>query len=78
MSVRISGSGAKILNRTHVVVPVDATHCYTNRQIAEALCLSVRTVESHRANIMGKLALDSRVELVHYAMEHGLLDETAQ
>ena len=45
----------------------------TNRQIAELLALSVRTVESHRANLMGKLGLSSRVELVTYAEEHGLL-----
>ena len=45
----------------------------TNRQIAELLALSVRTIESHRANLMGKLGLASRVELVTYAEEHGLL-----
>jgi DNA-binding NarL/FixJ family response regulator len=45
----------------------------TNRQIAEILALSVRTIESHRANLMGKLGLSSRVELVTYAEEHGLL-----
>jgi two-component system response regulator NreC len=45
----------------------------TNRQIAELLDLSVRTVEGHRANLMGKLGLSSRVELVTYAEEHGLL-----
>ncbi len=46
---------------------------YTNRQIAEELCLSVRTVESHRANLMDKLNARGRVELVRYAREHGLL-----
>jgi two-component system, NarL family, response regulator NreC len=46
---------------------------YTNRQIGEKLCISVRTVESHRANIMEKLNLNSRVELVRYAREHDLL-----
>lgn len=45
----------------------------TNRQIAELLGLSTRTVESHRANLMGKLGLSSRVELVTYAEEHRLL-----
>jgi len=47
---------------------------YTNGQIAKELNLSVRTVESHRANLMSKLELRSRVELVRYAMEHGLFE----
>ena len=46
---------------------------YTNRQIADELGLSVRTVEGHRANLMGKLGVASRVELVRYAEQHGLL-----
>ena len=45
---------------------------YTNRQIAGKLTISVRTVESHRANLMDKLGLRSRVELVRYAVKHGL------
>ena len=48
---------------------------YTNLQIADALVVSVRTVESHRANIMTKLGLHNRAELVQYAMTHGLLRE---
>jgi two-component system, NarL family, response regulator NreC len=47
---------------------------YTNRQIGESLSLSVRTVESHRANLMSKLGLQTRVQLVRYAAEHGLLE----
>lgn len=47
---------------------------YTNRQIAGKLTISVRTVESHRANLMDKLDLRSRVELVRYAREHSMLD----
>lgn len=46
---------------------------YTNRQIAEMWTVSVRTVESHRANLMAKLGLRGRVELVRYALEHGYL-----
>ena len=46
---------------------------YTNRQIAEYLSLSPRTVEGHRANLSGKLGLHSRVELVEYAEKHGLM-----
>jgi len=44
---------------------------YTNRQVADRLSLSVRTVESHRANLMEKLGLHSRVELVRYAVREG-------
>jgi two-component system response regulator NreC len=47
---------------------------YTNRQIAEELGLSVRTAETHRANIMGKLGLTSRVELVRWAARQRLLE----
>lgn len=47
---------------------------YTNRQIGEALSLSMRTVEGHRKNLMSKLNLHSRVELTSYAEEHGLLE----
>ena len=47
---------------------------YTNRQIAEELKISVRTVETHRGNITGKLGLYSRVELLRFATQNGLLD----
>jgi len=47
---------------------------YTNRQIGEALSISVRTVEGHRANLLEKLGLHTRVELVRYARDHGLID----
>lgn len=46
---------------------------HTNRQIADLLSLSVRTVESHRSNLMEKLNLHSRVELVRYAHRNQLL-----
>ncbi len=46
---------------------------YTSRQLAELWTISVRTVESHRANLMSKLNLRSRAELVRYAREHNYL-----
>jgi two-component system response regulator NreC len=46
----------------------------TNRQVSDLLAISVRTVENHRANLMSKIGIASRVELVSYAEEHELLD----
>jgi len=46
---------------------------YTSREIAEALVLSVKTVERHRENIMTKLDLHNRVDLVKFAMRKGLI-----
>jgi two-component system, NarL family, response regulator NreC len=46
---------------------------HTNVEIAEKLYLSVRTVETHRAHVQQKLGLSTRAELVHYALEHGLV-----
>jgi two-component system response regulator NreC len=48
---------------------------HTNAEISDKLYLSVRTVESHRANIQHKAGLATRAELVAYAREQGLLDE---
>lgn len=42
------------------------------KQIAERLVLSHRTVQNHVQNTLGKLHLHNRVELVRYAIEHGL------
>jgi two-component system, NarL family, response regulator NreC len=46
---------------------------HTNAEIAEKLYLSVRTVESHRANVQRKLDLSTRAQLVRYALDHGLV-----
>jgi two-component system response regulator NreC len=48
---------------------------HTNQEIAKMLYISVRTAETHRAHIMQKLRLQTRAELVRYALEQGLLEE---
>src|SRR6266498_622786 len=47
---------------------------HTNKQIAEALKVSEKTVESHRANVLSKLGMRDRVELVRYAIRRGLVE----
>jgi two-component system response regulator NreC len=44
-----------------------------NPEIAEQLVLSVRTVETHRANVQRKTGLTTRAELVAYALDHDLV-----
>jgi DNA-binding NarL/FixJ family response regulator len=45
----------------------------TNREIGDKLFISVRTVNTHRTNLMQKLALHDTAGLVRYAMKHGLI-----
>jgi DNA-binding NarL/FixJ family response regulator len=45
----------------------------TTKQIAEALFISVKTVERHRQNILDKLGMRDRVELTRYAIRRGLI-----
>ena len=46
----------------------------STKEIAKRLCISPKTVENHRASIMGKLDLHSSMELVRYAARLGLID----
>jgi DNA-binding NarL/FixJ family response regulator len=48
---------------------------YKNKEIADFLCISVKTVAKHRANIMKKLDLHSAAELTAYAIKRGLVGQ---
>lgn len=48
---------------------------YTNKEIAAALNISVKTVETYKARLMVKLDLRSRVDIVRYALRQGWLEE---
>ena len=43
-------------------------------EIAEELCLSVKTVSTHKSHILAKMSMANHVDMVRYAIEHGLLD----
>ncbi|WP_021597753.1 response regulator [Actinomadura welshii] len=47
---------------------------YSSKQIAELLTISVKTVDRHRANILGKLGMRDRLELAKYAIRVGLVE----
>ncbi len=47
---------------------------FTNRQIALKLTISIKTVQTHRANLMDKLNLHDRTELVRYAIRRKLIE----
>ncbi len=46
---------------------------YTNAEVGGRLSISRRTVDSHRANIMAKLSLRNRAEVVRFAIDNGLM-----
>jgi DNA-binding NarL/FixJ family response regulator len=58
--------------REHEVLDLIAEG-YTNREIAEKLYVSIRTIERHRSSIMNKLGLRNRAELVAYAVQQAFM-----
>lgn len=47
---------------------------YSNKQIAEILCISIKTVQAHRMNLMSKLDLHDRADLIKYAIQRKIID----
>jgi DNA-binding NarL/FixJ family response regulator len=67
------GAGSELTPRELEVVKLIA-EAHTNKQIAQTLNLSEKTVESHRGNVLAKLGMRDRVELVRYAIRRGLIE----
>jgi DNA-binding CsgD family transcriptional regulator len=49
---------------------------HTNQQVADRLCIGVKSVETYKARLMEKLGIKGRAELVRYALTHGVLKDT--
>jgi two-component system, NarL family, response regulator NreC len=47
---------------------------YTNKQMAEILSLSIKTIQTHRMNLMSKLGLHDRADLIKYAIQRKIID----
>jgi two-component system response regulator NreC len=69
---RPAGEVEKLTPREREVLRLIALG-HTSVEIAQKLGLSPRTIETHRARIHHKLGLDTRAELVHYALQHEML-----
>ena len=74
---RVRAAEDPLSDREHEILRLLALG-HTNQEIAGQLYLSVRTVETHRAHIMQKLRIQTRAELVRYALEQGMLDSSAE
>jgi DNA-binding NarL/FixJ family response regulator len=68
-----AGPAEPLTTREQEVLKLIA-EAHTNREIGAILHLSEKTVESHRANILRKLGMRDRVELVRYAIRRGLVE----
>lgn len=66
-------NGARLTEREREVLKLVAEGL-SNQEIADRLSLSIKTVMGHRANLMDKLGIHSRVELVKYAIRAGLVE----
>ncbi|MGZ4228732.1 MAG: response regulator [Solirubrobacteraceae bacterium] len=73
MSGSATGPAIPLTPREEEVVKLIA-EAHTNAQIAQVLHLAEKTVESHRANVLRKLGMRDRVELVRYAIRRGLVE----
>jgi two-component system response regulator NreC len=66
-------SGHRRLSYREEQVLILATQGYKNREIAEHLGIAMKTVETHRSNIMNKLALTNLAQLIHFAIREGYI-----
>ena len=60
--------GSELTQREYEIVHLIAQG-HMNAEIADVLCISIRTVETHRSNIMHKLGLRSKADLIRYCMQ---------
>lgn len=70
---RGEGQGSILTPREEEIIKLVAEG-YSSRRIAETLTISVKTVDRHRANILGKLGMRDRLELTKYAIRVGLVE----
>jgi DNA-binding NarL/FixJ family response regulator len=72
---RVRGDGTdELLTPRELEIVKLVAEGYSTKEIAEALVISEKTVERHRANILDKLGMRDRVALTRYAIRRGLVE----
>lgn len=71
-----TADGREPLTSREQTILLELAQGKSNRDVAQGLDISVRTVETHRKNIKRKLGISSTAGLTRYAMEHGVLQGT--
>lgn len=71
-----SGGGREPLTSREQTILLQLAQGKSNKEVANVLGISVRTVETHRKNIKRKLGISSTAGLTRYALEHGVLQGT--
>ena len=70
------GGAREALTEREQTILLELAQGKSNKDVAQALEISVRTVETHRKNIKRKLGISSTAGLTRYALEHGVLQGT--
>ncbi|WP_417837751.1 response regulator transcription factor [Tritonibacter scottomollicae] len=73
-----SGTSREALTGREQTILLELAQGKSNKEVAIALDISVRTVETHRKNIKRKLGISSTAGLTRYALEHGVLQGTGR
>jgi two-component system NarL family response regulator len=68
--------GREALTGREQTILLELAQGQSNKDVAQTLNISVRTVETHRKNINRKLGISSTAGLTRYALEHGVLQGT--
>ena len=69
-----NGGTGEVLTPRELEILKLIAEAHTSKEIADMLVISIKTVERHRANILGKLGMRDRVELTRYAIRRGLVE----
>lgn len=75
-SAQAKGAGGMITNREREVLALLVQGVTSNQELAERLVVSENTIKFHLRNILAKLHLQNRAQVVAYALRHGLVDRS--